>query len=326
MSRILVVAPAFNESNYVGEFVEAIAGLRARLRPARDLRLLIVDDGSTDGTLELLRDLVLKYSEWLSYVAFAGNAGHQAALIAGLRKAGSWPDAIVTMDSDLEHPIDTVPVLIDAWERTRPLVVQAVRRQSAELRWRKTLPSEWFYRVTSWLTGLQLSPGHADFRIWDGCAMRSVSEYLPHIGSLRVFAAWLPGVKPTVEYDQHVRRGRVTRFTFRKNLEMALVSIIRFSNLPLTAIACLGLVGLGFSIAYGVWVAVVAYQGRAVPGWSSTVLIVMTMGCLQLLSIGILASYLRRLVFARDLPPYIVRESRLVESLSDERGDQARRH
>jgi len=317
LSRILIVAPAFNEATYLGEFVEAIAGLRTTLLPARDLRLLIVDDGSTDGTLKLLRELAHKHSAWLSYLAFAGNAGHQAALIAGLRSAGSWPDAIVTMDSDLEHPVDTVPVLIDAWERSRPLVVQAVRRHSSELGWTKTWPSRAFYRMTSWLTGLQLLPGHADFRIWDADAMRSVSEHLSHIGSLRVFAAWLPGAKPTVEYDQRVRRGRVTRFTFRKNLELALISIVRFSNLPLTAITIFGLVGLGFSILYGAWVAFIAYQGRAVPGWSSTVLIVMTMGCLQLLSIGILASYLQRLVFARDLPTYIVRESRLVESTPD---------
>lgn len=313
MSRILIVSPAFNEAEGLPEFVTAIGALRTRLAPSHEVRLLVVDDGSTDATLMVLRQLASAHAPWLSYLSFAANAGHQAALIAGLRHAGPWPEAIVTMDSDLEHPVDVVPRLIDLWTQQRAVVVQAQRLHSDELPWRKRWPSAAFYRLTSWLTGLQLTPGHADFRLWDAAVIRGMEDYLPNIGSLRVFAAWLPGIKPTVDYHQRVRADRQTRFTLRKNLELAAVSIIRFSHLPLTAITVLGVVGLAFSIAYGAWVTVVAAQGRAVPGWSSTVLVVMTMGCLQLVSIGILASYLRRLVFARDLPPFIVRESHLPE-------------
>ena len=128
-----------------------------------------------------------------------------------------------------------------------------------------------------------------------------------------MFAAWLPGVKASVDYDQVVRIDRQTRFTFRKNYELAAISIIRFSNVPLKAITVLGIIGLLFSVTYGGFVAMATLRGETVPGWSSTVLVVMTMGCLQLVSIGIVASYLRRLVFARDLPLFIVRESRLHE-------------
>jgi hypothetical protein len=89
-----------------------------------------------------------------------------------------------------------------------------------------------------------------------------------------------------------------------------MTSIVRFSQLPLRAITVIGLIGLTFCAVYGSYVVVAAINGRSVPGWSSTVLTVMTMGCLQLISFGILASYLRRLVFARDLPLFVVRESR----------------
>jgi glycosyltransferase involved in cell wall biosynthesis len=313
MSRVLIVSPAYNEAAGLPEFVAAIAALRASWRGRHELRLLIVDDGSTDGTLDVLRALTRANSDWVSYLGFAANAGHQTALIAGLRHAGLWPDAVVTMDSDLEHPIEMVTPMIEAWEQQRAVVVQAQRRASSELAWTKRWPSHAFYRLASFLTGLPLAPGHADFRLWDAAVLRGVGDYLAHVGSLRVFAAWLPGVKPIVEYQQRVRPGRQTRFTLRKNLELAAISIIRFSHLPLTAITVLGVIGLGFSLVYGTWVGIVSYQGRAVPGWSSTVLVVMTMGCLQLIAIGILASYLRHLVFARDLPPFIVRESRLLE-------------
>src|SRR5207253_1496972 len=109
------------------------------------------------------------------------------------------------------------------------------------------------------------------------------------------------------------RSGRRSRFTLRKNIELATISIVRFSHFPLRAITALGALGLVFAFVYGVFITVETVRGNTIPGWSSTVLTVMTMGCLQLLSIGILASYLRRLVFARDLPPYIVRESCLAE-------------
>jgi len=318
VSRILIVSPAFNEAAGLDAFVAAIAGLRARLAQ-HELRLLLVDDGSTDGTLDLLRTIVARCPDWCSYLSFAANAGHQAALIAGLSHAGPWPDAIVTMDCDLEHPVEVVPALIDIWTRTGALVVHAIRRDSMALRWTKRWPSAAFYRLTSWLTGLSLAPGQADFRLWDGATVRAVLEYLPHIGSLRVFAAWIPGRKASLEYEQHVRGDRQTRFTFRKNLEMAAISIIRFSDVPLKAITLLGVIGLTFSSVYAVCIAVVVARGVTTPGWSSLILTVMIMGCLQLVAIGVLAGYLRRLVFARDLPPFIIRESCLVDDSGSSR-------
>jgi len=192
------------------------------------------------------------------------------------------------------------------------------------LSWTKRWPSATFYRLTSWLTGLSLARGQADFRLWDGATVRGVLDYLPHIGSLRVFAAWIPGKKASIEYEQHVRGDRQTRFTFRKNLELAAISIIRFSEVPLKTITLVGIIGLLFSSVYAVFIAVAVMREVTVPGWSSLVLTVMIMGCLQLVSIGVLAGYLRRLVFARDLPPFIIREWRLADdfrsSLTDTQG------
>jgi polyisoprenyl-phosphate glycosyltransferase len=162
-----------------------------------------------------------------------------------------------------------------------------------------------------------LQPGQADFTLWDGAALRSVREYLPHVGSLRVFAAWMPGPHERVEYDQNLRQNRQSRFSFRKNYELAAISIIRFSHVPLTAITAIGILGLMFAVAYGSFVIVETAHGNTVPGWSSIVLTVMTMGCLQLISVGILASYLRRLVFARDLPLYVIREAHVADVTSE---------
>jgi dolichol-phosphate mannosyltransferase len=122
-----------------------------------------------------------------------------------------------------------------------------------------------------------------------------------------VVAAWIPGHKAAVQYEQHVRNDRTSRFTFRKNYELAAISIIRFSHFPLQAITGLGVLGMSFALLYGRFIAVQAARGNTVPGWSRTLLTVLAMGCLQLIAFGVLASCFRRLVFARDLPPWVVR-------------------
>jgi dolichol-phosphate mannosyltransferase len=311
MTKLLIVTPAFNEEAVLPEFLDAVLALRRQLAETADVRVLVVDDGSADGTRAYLQRAADANPGVVAYLSLAANAGHQAALLAGLCHAGNWPDAIVTMDADLEHPMPVVVQLLEKWRETGAIIVHAIRRPTDKLPFMKRVPSALFYRVTSALTGLNLAAGQADFRLWDAEVLRGVANYLPHLGSLRVFAAWLPGTKASVTYDQHLRAGRQTRFTFRKNLELAALSIIRFSHLPLQIITGLGLFGLAFSVTYGAYVAWQTAAGNTVPGWSSTVLTVMTMGCLQLISIGVLASYFRRLVFARDLPPWIVRASRL---------------
>ena len=311
MTKLLIVSPAFNEERGLPGFIAAVAALRGQLRPGAELRLLVVDDGSVDATRRILQAAAQAHGEWLAFIGLAANAGHQSALLAGLYHAGSWPDVIVTMDADLEHPMSVVPALLERWQASQAVVVHAVRRPSRALPLVKRLPSALFYRVTAALTGLNLASGQADFRLWDANVLRSMKDYLPHLGSLRVFAAWLPGQKASIEYDQDVVADRRSRFTFRKNLDFAATSIIRFSHRPLQAITALGALGLTFSIIYGLFIAVEAARGRTVPGWSSTVLTVMAMGCLQLIALGVLASYFRRLVFARDLPPWIVRTTSL---------------
>jgi dolichol-phosphate mannosyltransferase len=312
MTNLLIVTPAFNEAAALPDFLAAALALRHDMAPSIDVRVLVVDDGSMDGTAEVLRQAADAHPAAVAYLSLTANAGHQAALIAGLCHAGRWPDAIVTMDADLEHPMPVVKQLVETWRETHAIVVHAIRRPTRELPLVKRAASALFYRVTAALTGLNLSSGQADFRLWDASALRSVSDYLPHIGSLRVFAAWIPGQKASVQYEQFVRGGRTSRFTFRKNYELASISIIRFSHFPLQAITGLGLLGLLFSLVYGTFIAVQAARGNTVPGWSSTVLTVMAMGCLQLIALGVLASYFRRLVFARDLPPWVVRASRLA--------------
>ena len=309
MKRVLIVSPAFDEAEILPEFIAGVEKLRASMSAQEvELKLLVVNDGSADGTLDVLRKGASTHRDWLSYISFTANFGHQAALIAGMTRCGTWPDAIITMDCDLEHPLEAIPEFVRLWREERYIVISSIRREDTRLAPAKRFFSKLFYVLTARLTGVKIVPGQADFRLWDARIVRSVQEYLPHIGSLRVFAAWLPGKKQVIHYSQNVQSHRTSRFTFIKNMDLAMISIIRFSNLPLQAIGILGGIGVAFSVVYACFSIYRMLSGHNIPGWTSTVLTVIFMSCLQLISLGILASYFRRLVFSKDLPAFVIDE------------------
>ena len=280
-----------------------------------DLRLLVVNDGSVDNTEKILKNLTVENPDWLSYLSFAANFGHQAALIAGLSNVGDWPEAVITMDCDLEHPLEKIPELVSLWSNNDYILVNTVRKSSAHLPLFKRVFSTLFYMITSHLTGLEIKSGQADFRLWDANLVRVLNPYLDHLGSLRVFSAWLPGKKGELTYEQEIRRDRQTRFTFKKNWQLAIISIVRFSNMPLRFMTLAGIGGLVFGAFYSVYTFYEFFEGRTVPGWSSLVLLITFMSCLQLVSLGIIATYLQRLVFAKDLPPYLILKRHLTKNV-----------
>jgi dolichol-phosphate mannosyltransferase len=310
-SKVLIVSPALNEQKILPRFIAEFLKLREQLKLEAELRVLIVNDGSTDETQEVLQSHAEAHPGVIGYLAFPASFGHQQALIAGLLNVGQWPDAVITMDSDLEHPMELVPKMIAEWRTKKLVMVNTLRESHEQLSVIKRFLSNFFYHTTSSLTGLDLNPGQADFRLWDASVLRAVSPHLPFVGSLRVFSAWLPGRKEFIPYRQHVQEGRRSRFTFKKNLEFWKVGVVRYSTLPLRVIALGGALGLIFSLLYGIYIVVSYWEGKTVQGWSSTNMAVLVMGCVQLISLGVVASYLNRLVFAKDLPLYVVQQKKV---------------
>ena len=312
--NVLIVSPVFNESGIIEDFAGEIERLRQELHIHYNLRLLLVDDGSTDMTFEKIKSLSEKHS-WIQFRRLTGNFGHQSALIAGLSAIGTWPHAVITMDSDLEHPIDTIPQLLNLWKKENLGLVQTQRLELKSLPLGKRLLSRLFYWSVARLTGLKISAGQADFSLWDAQLLRSLQPYLEYMGSLRVFGAWLPTAKKTVSYRQPLRSKKQSHYTFRQNWNLALNSIIRFSNTPLRLITWLGVFGVAVSVIHVGQILLAIFQGEAlIPGWTTLIVSVIFMGCLQLVCLGILASYLRRLVFSKNLPLFLVKEENTTGS------------
>jgi glycosyltransferase involved in cell wall biosynthesis len=304
--KLLIVSPVYNEATGIAEFIRSVATLRLNLTPHVEIRLLLVNDGSTDNSDHIIRRQMQTQS-WISIKNLLGNYGHQAALVAGLESVEDWADLVVTMDSDLEHPVEVIIEMLRQYESdSRCILVQGVREAHESLSLGKRLLSKLFYRAVSATTGLKLKDGQGDFCLWNAKLIRSLKPYLKSIGSLRVFAAWVPGVKFYIPYKQKLRKHDSSKYTITQNWNLTLNSVVRFSSMPLRMITWLGLLGVAISLIHLVQIALAIYHHEPVQaGWTTLIVTIIFMSCLQLICLGILAEYFRRLVFGRDLPLFL---------------------
>ena len=309
--HILVVTPVFNEAEVIAEFTSKISQVRDQIQSECDLRILFVNDGSRDSSHDKINLLCSQYN-WIGFRRLTGNFGHQAALIAGLSAVDEWADLAVTMDSDLEHPPEAIIEMLTRWKAKKCNVVRGIRQTSEKLPLQKRIFSNLFYRITARVTGLKLLNGQTDFCLWDAKVILELKPYLHSIGSLRVFSSWLPGEKEEVYFQQGFRKSGLSRYTFEQNWNLTLNAILRFSSKPLRLISGLGLLGITVSAIHGIGIVyAIATNEPLQPGWTTLIFSVIFMGCLQLICLGILSSYLRRLVFSKDLPLFLVKEDKL---------------
>lgn len=306
-----IVIPAYNEAAGIAAHLDTLSAFLAPYGQEQGIQftLLVVDDGSRDATLEAassVKALLASRGVTLDTLPLVRNFGQQAALIAGLSEAAVAADFALTLDADGEHPHTIVPELIQAWRGGAP-IVHTMRRPHRDLSFFKRRASASYYALIARISSVQIQPGMADFKLWDGALLRQLSSFLPSCGSLRVFAAWLAPTAPIVQYDQHVSAGRTSRFTFSKNLSLAFDGIIRYSDLPLRLSLIMSSIAVLVGILQGIFVIWASLTNRVVPGWSSVMIIVAFFGAMQGFAIGVLGEYLLRIQFRKSLPLFVTK-------------------
>jgi len=285
--ELTVVSPFFNEELSLHHFCEV-------LRQNLDMRklqyeVILVDDGSTDNSLQVLKNI-----DWpeCKIVSLNSNVGHQAALEAGYRVAtGDW---IVTLDSDLQHPPEIIWSLYQAAVTENLDVVYAIRKNRNSDGLMKKITALVFYRIIRALTTVDILTSAADFRIISKKVLNTVNA-LPEEKVFRLLIPSLGFKSGNVEYEVAERFAGTTKYSFRKMISLALNSAIGFSTLPLrvaTLIGC-GFAVLGFGYALYALFCVVA--GVAVSGWASLVISILMLGGFQLIALGLLGEYVGRI-------------------------------
>jgi polyisoprenyl-phosphate glycosyltransferase len=299
-----VVVPAYRESGNLDRlYAELVASLDAL---DGTWEIILVDDGSPDDTWRVITK-IHELDPRVSGLRLSRNFGHQYALIAGL--AAARGDAMITMDGDLQHPPSTISSLVAEWRRGSK-IVHTVRKDLASVPWTKRFTSKLFYRVFSFLSGVPLSPGMADFRLLDRQVVTEILKLKESGLFLRGLVQWVGYPSSQVEYECANRFAGTTSYSFRRMVRFAWTGITSFSVVPLRLAIVLGLATSLFAF-YELFEALYTkmFTNEALRGWTSLfVLTALLFGILFIL-LGIIGEYIARILEeVRGRPRYIVSE------------------
>ncbi len=311
--RCSVVAPVFNEREIIPELVRRIASVLESL--GEDFELILVNDGSTDDSLEILRGLS-QQNPHLRIIDLSRNFGHQAALYAGLCRASG--QAVVLMDGDLQDPPEVLPRMIELWEEGHQ-VVYAVRRERKE-GLLKRVAYAGYYRLLKRLAYIDVPLDSGDFSLLDEevvSILRSMPERSKFLRGLR---SWVGFSQVAMSYERHARPAGKTKYTLVKLLKLGLDGVFAYSYIPLRVSFLFGALVSVFAFGFAaVYLSLRLFADAYVPqGFTTLAILILFLGGVQLLSIGLLGEYLGRVYEeVKRRPEYIERE---LIGFDDERG------
>lgn len=298
---ISVVVPLFNEEATVPELVRR---LDATLRSTgHRYEIILVNDGSRDGTREAVRALFARYQS-LVLVDLSRNFGHQIAATAGLDRARG--DAVVLMDGDLQDPPELIPAMLEQWREGYDVVYAVRRSRRGESRF-KIWTAALFYRLTARLTNVSIPVDVGDFRLMSRRVVDVLKGMRERHRFLRGLVSWVGYKQIGIPYDRDVRFAGSTHYPVGKMLKFALDGITAFSEVPLRVATYLGFSIAAFAFVYGVVVLILNALGYNLPGYTSTMLAILLLGGVQLVTIGILGEYVGRIYDEiKERPLYLI--------------------
>ncbi len=299
---LTVVMPVFNEE-------EVLSLTARRLRATLDrmsitYEVLVVDDGSRDGTRTVLSQLRTDWPE-LRIVTLRRNSGHQAAITAGIElAAGAW---VVTIDADLQDPPELIATMFERAHAEMSDVVYAVRGDRSTDTPLKRWTANAYYRVMRSAAGPDLGANAGDFRLMSRAVVNDLRGLRERHRVYRLLVPWLGYPSSTVTYRREVRAAGVSKYPLHKMVRLGLDSVTSFSAAPLRLATWLGLYGAVLCSLLIVGAVVAQLAGSTVPGWASVAVAVLFVGAVQLISVGLLGEYIGRLYAeAQHRPLYFV--------------------
>jgi dolichol-phosphate mannosyltransferase len=302
------VAPVYNEEACLAEFHARLREVAERL--GEPYEIIFVNDGSADGSLEVIRDLA-KSDQHVKYVDLSRNFGHQEALTAGYDFARG--QAVVTIDADCQHPPDMIPTLVDKWRQGYE-VVYTIRTETANQGPFKRITSRVFYGLLEWLSGLDVAD-RADFRLLDRKAVDALCSVREKGRFLRGMVSWIGFHQVGVPYQAAQRHAGQTGYSFKKMARLAGAGIFNFSLAPLRLILSAGLALMA--------VAVLCALATTGPVAHLTAWVIGLTG-LQLAALGLVGEYIGRTFDeVKNRPLYIVRQAAGFELPKEEQSQPA---
>ena len=301
-----IVIPMFNEEDVLPlmrrRLDAVMAGPLGGLRPV----VILVDDGSSDRTAELVRALAAADARYQALI-LSRNYGHQVALTAGLDHATG--DAVVVLDADLQDPPELIPEMLGRWREGADVVFGRRTSRPDDSR-AKRLTAHCFYWLIRRLSGVNIPENVGDFRLMDKAVVQALRKMPEHFRFVRGLVAWAGFRQVAVEFARAPRAAGVTKYPWKKMFFFAFDAVFAFSAVPIRLATLVGLVFVAVAVEEVIrtlYLRLVA--GTTVPGFSAVFIAVLIVGGLNLLFLGIIGEYVARIyVETKNRPLYFVQE------------------
>jgi len=300
-----VVVPMYNEGESLGVF---FARIRAILKEiTEDFEILCVNDGSTDDTLEHLRDFA-QADPRIKVLSLTRNFGKEAALTAGLDYASG--DAVIPMDADLQDPPELIPRMVEKWHEGFDMVI-AVRQERGSDGLMKRTSASGFYWLASRLSDTPIPANAGDFRLLDRRVVLALRKLPERTRFMKGLFGWLGFKQAKVYYARPERAAGHTKWRFWGLWNLALDGLFSFSTLPLRMWTYLGALLALVSLSYGAYIVIrTVLFGVDIPGYASLATMILFFSGINMVGLGIIGEYLGRVFLeTKGRPLYLIRES-----------------
>ncbi|MEH2113266.1 glycosyltransferase family 2 protein [Nostoc sp.] len=285
------IVPIYNEEEIIPELYRRLSAVMNRMDGL--VELILINDGSRDRSLQLLRDLHQKDPR-ICYLSFARNFGHQIAVTAGLNFVRG--QVIIILDADLQDPPELIPDMVEKW-RQGYQVVYAQRTQRLQEGWFKRLTAYSFYRILKKLADVEIPTDTGDFCLMDRQIVNILNSMPERTRYIRGLRSWVGFQQTAIRFERDPRFAGEVKYTFSKSLALAINGLVSFSIVPLRLSTYLGLVAAATAILMAL---LVLYWRLFVPhspltGFTIILMAIFFLGSVQLVSVGILGEYIGRI-------------------------------
>ena len=305
MDQIDIIVPCFNEENVLELFYEKVKKYMTDI-PDCSMRCVFVNDGSSDGTLEKMRELA-KANADVTYISLSRNFGKEAAMMAALDYVDG--DAVVIMDADLQHPPDLLPEMVDWWRHGYDDVC-GKRTGREDESWLKRTGADVFYRFVQRISDYPVQRDVGDFRLLDRRCVMALRLLRENQRFTKGLFSWVGFRKKEIPFQVRERAAGSTKWNYFSLFGFAIRGMTSFTTLPLRFISLLGVAVSISSILYMVFVLTVALlYGDPVAGYPTLMTVMLFLGGIQLLTLGIIGEYVGQIFNeSKRRPIYLIDE------------------
>jgi glycosyltransferase involved in cell wall biosynthesis len=308
--NLSIVIPCFNEQEVLPSTIDRILAVVAPISDS--FELILVDDGSCDGTWRIISDAASRIPT-VRGLRLSRNFGHQIALSAGLKSAIG--KRVFIIDGDLQDPPELLSEMMAALDGGADIAYGRRRIRQDESSFKRTT-AYLFYRLINWLSDIDIPKDTGDFRLVTRQVLDAVNAMPERHRFLRGMFSWVGFRQVPVDYDRAGRVAGESKYPFGAMLRFAIMAITSFSVRPLRLATLIAAVFAGASLAGLVYVLVGHFMGQTVQGWTSLMIVVLFVACLQFLFLGIIGEYVGRM--------FIEQKSRPLYFLSEECGSDSK--